>query len=149
MHLTSALLFTIVLILIAGPVAGGLALALWLFPGVSTLVGVVVVAVIAWGLLGTDGIVRLGIWGVVALVVSIVIQLVQAGPPRIPSSEGAQQPRLPQGPDLSSTAEQNAAPGVDNATGILHRQKIEGTDLYQDQYGRQWRKVAGIFKLLT
>jgi len=31
---------------------------------------------------------------------------------------------------------------------LLHRKKIEGTEIYQDKHGQKWVKKAGIFKKL-
>jgi hypothetical protein len=116
MHIVVALLIVIALAVIGGPVVGGIA-----------LFGTALLLVPGFGLfLGVAAflIALLVVFGVLSIKVLLGVVFVLAFALLLF--------------DRAKVAAKQSQ--------LLDRKPIEGTDLYQDQYGQRWRKVAGIFK---
>lgn len=118
------ILLVIAVTLIGGPVFGGIALLVYLVPGAGKfLAGALLCLVVLLALWSSDGMpdfVKVFLAaGLGYLILRVCI-------------------------DVIKRAEHTNAPYVDD---VLERTLIEGTiDIYQDQNGRKWKKVAGVFE---
>lgn len=124
MQFVVPLLVVIALAIIGGPLVGGVALVgalLFLVPGLGIVLGLVVLAIAIWMHFGVNSVLFIA-----AFVIFAFIKILST---------------------TAAHAKQGAA-GVtpQNDVELLERKRIEGSEFYEDKYGRKWRKIAGIFK---